>query len=331
MEVGTQGIWVSCLYLYGVYSADQLDPSFADNVIVSYKYLLPMDASMAEESAFNDYLSSIGKQGSSAWIGAPVSSLIPTTMTPFREEKITKLPNGTAAGKNAKYIHFIFNNIAGLADFYYAFNAPKKLAEYFNRLFGIQKTLGNRKLEDGNLCKNCAAKLSPWFSERRSSTVAQIREQLNYREENRAAVADFNTTRSLRNGTKVLLDEGNRKFMVTSARNLTEVNPDVLEYSQVTDCKVDVQERKSELKRKDKDGKQISYVPPRYEYSYDFYIIINVNHPYFDEIKFKLNSSSIKGTPPPVRPGGATTISDANGCCEYCGGSVNGCVAIALK
>ena len=25
--------------------------------------------------------------------------------------------------------------------------------------------LGNRKLDDGNLCKNCAAKLSPWFEE----------------------------------------------------------------------------------------------------------------------------------------------------------------------
>ena len=30
---------------------------------------------------------------------------------------------------------------------------------------------GNRKLEDGNLCKDCAAKLSPWFSERRHSTL----------------------------------------------------------------------------------------------------------------------------------------------------------------
>ena len=33
--------------------------------------------------------------------------------------------------------------------------------------------LGNRKLEDGNMCKNCAAKLSPWFSDRRSSTVEE--------------------------------------------------------------------------------------------------------------------------------------------------------------
>ncbi|MFR7403335.1 MAG: DUF4428 domain-containing protein [Coriobacteriaceae bacterium] len=40
--------------------------------------------------------------------------------------------------------------------------------------------LGNRKLEDGNMCKACAAKLSPWFDERRHSTVAQIEEQLEY-------------------------------------------------------------------------------------------------------------------------------------------------------
>ncbi|MEF2896739.1 MAG: DUF4428 domain-containing protein, partial [Senegalimassilia anaerobia] len=33
--------------------------------------------------------------------------------------------------------------------------------------------LGNRKLEDGNLCKECAGKLSPFFSDRRASTVEQ--------------------------------------------------------------------------------------------------------------------------------------------------------------
>ena len=38
--------------------------------------------------------------------------------------------------------------------------------------------LGNRKLDDGNLCKNCAAKLSPWFEERRHSTVEEIKRQL---------------------------------------------------------------------------------------------------------------------------------------------------------
>ena len=71
--------------------------------------------------------------------------------------------------------------------------------------------LGNRKLDDGNLCKNCANKLSPWFSERRSSTVAQIREQLDYREKNREEVAKFHTTLTLGDHTKILFDEDNRK------------------------------------------------------------------------------------------------------------------------
>ena len=57
--------------------------------------------------------------------------------------------------------------------------------------------LGNRKLEDGNLCKECAAKLSPFFSDRRRSTVEQIREQLDYREANKERVAAFNATRTL--------------------------------------------------------------------------------------------------------------------------------------
>ena len=241
--------------------------------------------------------------------------------------------------------------------------------------------LGNRKLDDGNLCKDCAAKLSPWFSERRSSTVAQIREQLEYREQNKEAVANFNTTRTLGNRTKVHLDEDNRKFMVTSASNMREANPDVLDYSQVTGCKLDIDERRSEQKKKDSEGKEVSYVPPRYKYSYDFYIVIHINAPYFDSIRFKVNNSSIEVIPP-NRPGvnaitnvadyartaslefreaeqigkdivealtgvrqqvreeaaaanrpkiavtcpfcGASTIPDAQGRCEYCGGSVNG-------
>ena len=57
--------------------------------------------------------------------------------------------------------------------------------------------LGNRKLEDGNMCKSCAAKLSPWFSDRRQSTVAEINDQLAYRENNQGKVAVFRITRTL--------------------------------------------------------------------------------------------------------------------------------------
>ena len=51
--------------------------------------------------------------------------------------------------------------------------------------------LGNRKLEDGNLCKDCAGKLSPFFSDRRNSTIEEIKAQLAYREDNRNKLAGF--------------------------------------------------------------------------------------------------------------------------------------------
>ncbi len=239
--------------------------------------------------------------------------------------------------------------------------------------------LGNKKLEDGNCCKECAGKLSPWFNERRHSTVEDIKAQLAYREENRDAVAKFNTTRSFGEDMNVLLDEDQQLFMVTRARNLKEANPDVLSFSQVTGCDLDIDEDHTEEMReiKDKDGntKRVSYNPPRYTYRYDFYIIIRVNHPYFDEMKFKLNRSSVEvevtgrqttGTTPGKRSVdyqdyermgkeikraltsirtqarkeaaeaaapkaavtcpycGATTTPDSSGCCEYCGGAVNG-------
>lgn len=173
--------------------------------------------------------------------------------------------------------------------------------------------LGNRKLEDGNLCKECAGKLSPWFSERRQSTVQEIKEQLAYREENREAVAAFHTTRTLGGRVKVLLDEDAGKFMVTSARNLAEANPDVLSFSDVTGCQLDIDESKTEIEYKDAEGKRQSFNPRCYAYSYDFYIVIHVNHPYFNEIRFQLNDSSVDNDAetlvegPVARPGAQST------------------------
>lgn len=87
--------------------------------------------------------------------------------------------------------------------------------------------LGNKKLEDGNLCKECASKLSPWFSDRRRSTVDQIREQLDWREANQQRVAQFNPTRTLGNDMKVILDEDAGRFIVTRSSRWREANPDV--------------------------------------------------------------------------------------------------------
>ena len=167
----------------------------------------------------------------------------------------------------------------------------KKYCDVCGEKIGL---FGNRKLEDANLCKKCEGKLSPWFSGRRHSSLEEIKEQLAYREENRESVKAFHTTKTFGKDMKVLVDEDAKKFMVTRSKNLTEDNPDVLDFSQVTACDLKVNEHRIELKTKDDEGKQVSYNPPRYEYSYDFAMTIGVDHPYIDDIKFTLNTFALK-------------------------------------
>ena len=93
----------------------------------------------------------------------------------------------------------------------------KKFCDFCGKKIGL---LGNKKLEDGNMCRECASRLSPWFSERRHSTKADIQAQLDYREENREAVAAFHATRTIGEYYKLLVDEEQKKFMVTTAYDL---------------------------------------------------------------------------------------------------------------
>ncbi len=158
--------------------------------------------------------------------------------------------------------------------------------------------LGNRKLEDGNCCKKCAAKLSPWFSDRRSSTVEDIKAQLAYREENRNAVAAFESTRTFGEQSILHIDENNGTFLISKTGRLEDENPDVLNLSQITGVDLNIDESRREVMRevRDREGKiqKKSYTPRHYIYSYNFYIVIRVNHPYFDEMKLKLNRNNVE-------------------------------------
>lgn len=167
----------------------------------------------------------------------------------------------------------------------------KKYCDVCGEKIGL---LGNRKLADGNMCRACAAKLSPWFSDRRESTLEEINKQLEYREANKAAVHAFHVTRSLGEYNMVLLDENAGKFMVTGDIDFKDANPDVLDISQVTGCSTETSEFREEIKREGPNGEQVSCNPPRYNYRYDYYTTIRVDSPWFDEMRFRLNRSSVE-------------------------------------
>ncbi len=157
--------------------------------------------------------------------------------------------------------------------------------------------LGNRKLEDGNMCKDCAKKLSPFFSDRRSSTVEEIKQQLAYREQNKQTLAGFSAMFTFGEEDKIYIDPMKQSFVVSrrTPGSWSDENPDVIPLSSVTGCNLRVDEDREELYTQGKDGQRVSYNPPRYKFTYDFYIDIKVNNPYFDEITAKLNDNDVEG------------------------------------
>ena len=160
--------------------------------------------------------------------------------------------------------------------------------------------LGNRKLEDGNLCKHCAKKLSPWFEDRRHSTVADIEKQLVYREQNFEALKGFQPKYRIGEDYKLIAEEQGgvpTRFVVTDGDYMEE-NADLIAFANVSSCNIDVDETSRELTRQNDKGETVSYNPPRYEYSYNFYVKMTIeNNPYFDDIRFKLNNFSVDVNP----------------------------------
>ncbi len=150
--------------------------------------------------------------------------------------------------------------------------------------------LGNRKLEDGNMCKDCAKELSPLFSERRSSTVDEIKGQLEYRKQNEMAIKSFSPTRSLGKDGEIQIDERSGTFIYCQRDNWRDHNPDIISVSQVTSCILDIKQDEQEIYMTDGDGDRKSYNPPRHKISYEFWMDIQINSPWFDDINYRLDT-----------------------------------------
>ena len=170
----------------------------------------------------------------------------------------------------------------------------KKDCEICGKEVGI---FGYKKLEDGEICKECVGKLSPWFEDRRHATVAQIKEQLAYRAANEEKLATFRVAQVIGEYYKVYVEEVNgipTRFFVSCDDDYMSENPDIIEFKDLMSCTTDVRTYERELRRRDGNGNEVSYNPPRYETDYDFYINMHIaNNPYFDDIRFRLNSTTV--------------------------------------
>ena len=148
--------------------------------------------------------------------------------------------------------------------------------------------LGARKVEDGTICSDCTKKLSPFFSERKHSSVEDIKKQLAYREKNKEELNGFIPCRIYGYDTKIFIDFFSERFCISQSSDYRAENADLIDFSQVTRASYRVEEDREEIYLTDSQGNERSYNPPKYEYTYEFYINLLVNSPYFSEIEFEL-------------------------------------------
>lgn len=156
--------------------------------------------------------------------------------------------------------------------------------------------LGNRKLDDGNMCSKCAKLISPLMTDRKSTSVADMKEHLAYREANKASVSAFQITATYGTTKKIFLDETHKKFIVSysNQNGWEKENPDVIPFSEVTSCVLDTREHKEEEFMTDAQGNKKSFTPRRYRLSYDFYVKITLSSRWFSNIDVQLNTLRVE-------------------------------------
>ena len=166
----------------------------------------------------------------------------------------------------------------------------KKDCEICGKEVGL---LGYKKLEDGEICKDCVKLLSPWFDDRRHSTVEQIKSQLEAREHNKLALETWQYSIAIGDYYTMYVKtkaDVPITFVVSNTANFRENNADILPFLWVASCTPDIRESHTELKQTNAQGEKVSFNPPRYEYRYDFYIKLDIQGcPYIDDMRLLKN------------------------------------------
>lgn len=168
--------------------------------------------------------------------------------------------------------------------------------------------LGGLKLKDGHLCKECKKKLSPFFDDAKSSTIDDIKKQLEYREENYKQLDNLEINKIYGEFGVILIDEKNKKFVavkdtsdglfkdqkvVKSIEDVKDKNPDIIDFDDIQDVEVKVMQTSREEKQT-VNGQQVSYDPKHYTYMIGFDIIIKLNHPYIKLMRLSIKNGTVQ-------------------------------------
>ena len=168
--------------------------------------------------------------------------------------------------------------------------------------------LGGLKLKDGDMCKECKKKLSPFFDDAKETTVEDIKKQIAAREDNYKQLDNLEINKIYGEFGVILIDEKNKKFValkdtsdglfksqkdVKGIEDVKDKNPDIIDFKDIEDVEVKVIQTSRE-EYQTVDGKQVSYNPKHYTYMMGFDIIIKLKHPYIKLMRLSIKEGTVQ-------------------------------------
>lgn len=123
-------------------------------------------------------------------------------------------------------------------------------------------------LSDARICKSCKKKLSPYYVfTKNTGTLNSVKEHLAYRQRNAEQTRSFIVNHAISMYGKTLyIDKTHGWFCISKGIPSPASNPDLFSLHWLTACEVNTEESKFE-QYEYKDNRQVSYSPPRYNYS----------------------------------------------------------------
>ena len=100
----------------------------------------------------------------------------------------------------------------------------KKICSFCGGESGL---LSNQKLTDGNICKECRKAFSPYFDANSNMSVEFVKEHLAYRENNRKALDNFESSYGIGKDKILFVDEKHGRYVLATDSEFKNDEPDV--------------------------------------------------------------------------------------------------------
>ena len=150
------------------------------------------------------------------------------------------------------------------------------------------KMLQNTRLQDGNLCRECRGKLSPFYMvDFMAPTVGEVAGHLAYRERNRDELRNFHATECFGEDCRMFIDGVGRKFVLATEEELAAGSPDVFDISAVVRAEAAVSEQENEHRNSDSDSEEY------YTYSYSVMLELELAHPTLQLVGYQVHPKAI--------------------------------------